>query len=117
MKKLSDRFASGGFTVLCFPCNQFGFQEPRGAASIQKWTKKKGYITSHMRVMEKVNVSKGMTGVACPVFKFLQDTTGVRINWNFGAYFLVDRSGEVTGYKTSPGELTETIEALLEAKM
>lgn len=117
MKQLSDRFASRGFTVLCFPCNQFGFQEPQSAASIQKWTEKQGYVPPHLRLMEKVNVSDGMTGAACSLFQFLQETTGTKITWNFGAYFLVDRSGEITSYKTSPDKLAEPIEALLEARI
>ena len=32
LQRLQDRFAGRGFTVLAFPCNQFGRQEPTRSA-------------------------------------------------------------------------------------
>eukprot|EP00429_Kryptoperidinium_foliaceum_P042128 CAMPEP_0176117888 /NCGR_PEP_ID=MMETSP0120_2-20121206/59232_1 /TAXON_ID=160619 /ORGANISM="Kryptoperidinium foliaceum, Strain CCMP 1326" /LENGTH=67 /DNA_ID=CAMNT_0017452197 /DNA_START=275 /DNA_END=478 /DNA_ORIENTATION=- len=67
-------------------------------------------------MMDKVNVSKGMSGDAHPVFKYLCESTKTNIGWNFGAYFLVSKTGEVQGFAgVTPESLTDKVSDLCSA--
>lgn len=46
--------------------------------------------------MDKVDVNGPGTH---PVFNFLKTSTNTRINWNFGAYYLISKTGAVSGYE------------------
>ena len=117
LEALQQRLGPRGFTVLGFPCNQFGGQEPGDAAQIGAFCASNFDVTFPM--FDKVDVN----GVrAHPLFKYLKDEQGgllgSSIKWNF-TKFLVDRSGRVVGRHaptTKPEALTREIEALLDAR-
>ncbi|KAI9815226.1 MAG: hypothetical protein M1826_002086 [Phylliscum demangeonii] len=77
------RFGAAAFTVLAFPCNQFGAQEPGDAASIQDFCRRT-YAVS-FPVLGKVEVNgEG----ADPVWRWLKEQQpglmGLRrVKWNF----------------------------------
>jgi glutathione peroxidase len=103
-----------GFSVLGFPCNQFGSQEPGGPDQIDAFCKSKYDVTFPM--FGKIDVNGA---AADPLYKFLRaEKTGLlgsAIKWNF-TKFLVDRSGEVVSRHaptTTPEALKKEIEALL----
>lgn len=103
-----------GFSVLGFPCNQFGKQEPGASTDIQQFCDSKYGVTFPM--FEKINVNGAD---AHPLFKHLKNEKpgllGESIKWNF-TKFLVDRQGRVVARHaptTNPKKLTEEIEALL----
>lgn len=103
-----------GFSVLGFPCNQFGKQEPGSSSDIQQFCSSKYDVTFPM--FDKINVN-GTD--AHPLFKHLKSEKpgllGESIKWNF-TKFLVDRQGRVVARHaptTNPKKLTEEIEALL----
>lgn len=81
----------GGFTVLAFPCNQFGAQEPGTAAEIRKFAD--GYNVK-FDVFEKCDVNGPN---AHPVWVYLKSKQGGllgdSIKWNF-TKFLVDKNGQ-----------------------
>jgi glutathione peroxidase len=104
-----------GLTVLSFPCNQFGAQEPGSEAEIGAFCEKNYGVTFPM--FAKIDVN----GVgAHPLYKYLKDAKpGLlgteNIKWNF-TKFLVDRNGEpVARYapQTKPEELEAPIRKLL----
>jgi glutathione peroxidase len=103
-----------GFSVLGFPCNQFGGQEPGGPDEIGAFCTSKYDVT--FPLFGKIDVN----GVdADPLYKFLKgEKTGLlgsAIKWNF-TKFLVDRKGEVVSRHaptTTPEALKKEIEALL----
>jgi len=115
LEALQRKYGDKGFTVLGFPCNQFGAQEPGDAAEIANFCKL-SYDVS-FPVMGKIDVNGDD---AAPIYKHLKDEApgllGTRkIKWNF-TKFLVDRSGKVVkryAPQTKPEELTRDIEALL----
>jgi glutathione peroxidase len=115
LEALQRRYGDKGFTVLGFPCNQFGAQEPGDAAEIANFCKL-SYDVS-FPVMGKIDVNGDD---AAPIYKYLKDQApgllgSKRIKWNF-TKFLVDRSGKVVkryAPQTKPEELTRDIEALL----
>lgn len=88
---LQTKYASRGFSVVGFPCNQFKAQEPGTAEEIAKFTKERGV---NFPLMAKVEVNGDG---ACELYKWLKattpgDTQGTEIEWNFGK-FLINRAG------------------------
>ena len=104
-----------GFSILAFPCNQFGKQEPGTHEEIKKFAAKYDF-QGDMFAKCEVNGSG-----ALPLYKFLKSKKkgllGSFIKWNF-TKFLLDRDGNVVrrfGPSTSPKAMLKVIEALLEA--
>ena len=93
LKKLQDQYAQKGFTVLAFPCNDFGGQEPGSAEEIKSFCK--GRFEVNFPLFEKVR-AKGPN--KSPLYKTLTEDTveGIKgeIRWNF-TKFLVSKSGKV----------------------
>lgn len=92
LESLYQSFQGQGFTVLGFPCNQFGQQEPGTSQEIA------GFCDSHYGIsfplFEKVEVN-GQN--AHPLFTYLKSAApGIlgsqTVKWNF-TKFLVDRDG------------------------
>jgi glutathione peroxidase len=103
-----------GFSVLGFPCNQFGNQEPGDAKQIEEFCSTNYAVTFPMFAKIDVNGSK-----AHPLFHYLKSKKtgllGPSIKWNF-TKFLVDRSGKVVARHAptaKPEGLAREIEALL----
>ncbi len=115
LEALQRQYGPKGFTVLGFPCNQFGAQEPGDADEIANFCK----LTYHVSfpVYGKIDVNGDD---AAPIYQHLKDEApgllgSKSIKWNF-TKFLVDRSGKVVkryAPQTKPEELTKDIEALL----
>ena len=96
LEALHRKYADRGFTVLGFPCNQFGRQEPGSEAEISRFCADSFGVT--FPLFAKVDVNGPQ---AHPVYRFLKSqqrgvlgTTALK--WNF-TKFLVDRSGRVVG--------------------
>lgn len=114
LQQLYERYASRGFVVLGFPCNQFGRQEPGDAAVIGSFCQKNYGVAFPM--FEKIDV-KGPN--ADPIFRWLTSEAhgllGTKwIKWNF-TKFLVDREGRVVkryAPRTSPQALERDVLAL-----
>ena len=77
------------FTVLGFPCNQFGKQEPDPEETIEKFVKQDYNVEFPM--FSKVDV-KGNN--AHPIWKYLVLKTGNEPKWNFFKY-LIDHTGKI----------------------
>jgi glutathione peroxidase len=118
LEQLYRAYKDRGFTVLGFPSNQFGAQEPGTEAEIGAFCEKNFGIT--FPLFAKVDVNGPH---AHPIYRFLKRAKpGIfglrRIKWNF-TKFLVDRQGYVTGRyapSTNPKDLTATIEGLLDSR-
>ncbi len=93
LQELQERFEDRGFSVLAFPCNQFGNQEPGSIEEIVDFCETR-YRTS-FPVFAKVDVNGKL---ADPLFIWLEEQRGGmlggRITWNF-TKFLVGRDGHV----------------------
>ena len=120
LQSLYDKFSAQGFSVLGFPCNQFGQQEPGQATDIQSFCQTRYGVTFPLFTKVDVNGDN-----AHPLFKFLrQASPGMAIpflgsadaiKWNF-TKFLVDRQGQVVkryGSMTKPEEIESDIQILL----
>ena len=118
LEELYRIYKERGLTVLGFPCNQFGGQEPGLAGEIGAFCET-NYAVS-FPLFAKIEVNGAGTH---PLYRFLKDEkpgmlgiVGIsRIKWNF-TKFLVDRKGNVVerfGPSTTPKSLAAKIEALL----
>jgi glutathione peroxidase len=114
LEVLQQKYAARGFSVLGFPCNQFGRQEPGSAAEIGQFCSSNYAVSFPM--FDKIDVNGDN---AHPLYQYLKNEKsgllGSSIKWNF-TKFLIDRSGKVVGRHaptTTPEQLTKDIEALL----
>jgi glutathione peroxidase len=104
-----------GFSVLGFPCDQFGQQEPGNESEIKSFCSLSYDVTFPMFSKVQVNGPQ-----AHPLYRYLkQQQPGIlgseAIKWNF-TKFLVDRRGEVRkrfGSIDKPESLEGEIVALL----
>lgn len=114
LQTLQDKLGYDKFTILAFPCNQFGNQEPASNAEINTFCEVNYGVT--FPVMAKVKVNGNQ---AEPLFTYLKsECRGIlgtkRIKWNF-TKFLIDSSGKpVKRYApiVSPFRILKDIEPL-----
>lgn len=114
LESLYKRYRDRGFTVLGFPCNQFGGQDPGSQDEIVAFCQFNYGVSFPMLGKIEVN-GRG----ADPLFEHLKNaapgTLGKRIKWNF-TKFLIGREGEVVkryAPSTTPEAIAADIEALL----
>lgn len=114
LEALQKEYGARGFSVLGFPCNQFGSQEPGDESQIAEFCARNYAISFPMFAKISVNGSH-----AHPLYQYLRSEKsgllGSSIKWNF-TKFLVDRSGQVAGRfapTATPEGLKKEIEALL----
>ncbi|USI72431.1 glutathione peroxidase [Sphingomonas morindae] len=113
LEALHRAYAPRGFTVLGFPCNQFGKQEPGDEASIADFCRTRFDIGFPLFAKVEVN-GPG----AEPLFAWLKTRApGLlgtrRIKWNF-TKFLVARDG-VTVRRFAPSTPPATLRPAIEA--
>ncbi len=94
MRTLHEQNQDAGFTVLAFPCNQFGAQEPGTDAEILEFARSNYGVEFPMFSKVEVNGAG-----ACDLYQFLKaagkdEESRADIAWNF-TKFLVDREGTV----------------------
>jgi glutathione peroxidase len=111
LEGLQDKYHDKGLTVVGFPCNQFGGQEPGSEEEIVKFCKSKYDVSFDL--FSKIDVNGD---AAAPIYKELTAKDGP-IKWNFEK-FVIGRNGEVVARfptKTSPDapEVVKAIEAEL----
>ena len=119
LEKLHEQFASRGLSVVGFPCNQFGGQEPGTAEEIASFCSATYGVT--FPIFEKIEVNGPGRH---PVYAALTEATDVSgqagdIQWNFEK-FLVRPDGTVAARfrpRTTPDdpEVIAAIEANLPA--
>lgn len=114
LEKLHETYKAQGFVILGFPCDQFGHQEPGGAAEISRTCHVNYGVTFPMFAKIAVNGDK-----AHPVFRYLKESLpgllGSAVKWNF-TKFLLDRQGmPVRRFApiTKPEKIATSIESLL----
>jgi glutathione peroxidase len=114
LQRLYDDYADRGLTILGFPCDQFGHQEPGTEDEIGAFCQQNYGVTFPMFAKIEVNGSG-----THPLYVWLKDEKrgllGGAIKWNF-TKFLLGRDGTVLerySPQTDPADLTEDIEKAL----
>jgi glutathione peroxidase len=111
LEALYQKYKDKNFTIIGFPCNDFGGQEPGTAEEIRGFCTKNFGVT--FPLMEKVSVT------TAPIYLWLKskELNGVedsKVTWNFNKY-LIDEKGHLVkhvGTKVVPmaEEITNWIE-------
>jgi glutathione peroxidase len=109
LETLYEKLHPKGLTILGFPCNQFGQQEPGSESEIGAFCTKNYGVSFPMFAKIDVNGE-----AAHPLWRFLKAAKrGIlgtpAIKWNF-TKFLVDRQGDVVA-RYAPLTKPETLEA------
>lgn len=112
LEKLYQTYKEQGFSVLAFPCNQFGGQEPGSAEDIQAFCA--GNYQVSFPLFEKITVNGPKTH---PLYKYLKKSVpgvlGIQtIKWNF-TKFLLDRNGKVV-QRFAPAKPPEALAGWIE---
>jgi len=115
LQALYDQYKGKGFTILGFPCDQFGHQEPGDEKEIQHFCSSTYHVT--FPLFAKINVNGGDTH---PLFKHLKsEQKGLpgseSIKWNF-TKFLVGSDGSVLK-RYAPADTPESIGTELAATL
>jgi len=111
LQALQERYGAQGFTVLGFPCNDFGAQEPGSLPEIQQFCS--STYGASFPLLDKVSMAEE------PYTTLAQTEPAGPVAWNFEK-FLVGKEGTVlarfkSGVEPESAELTSAIEAALAA--
>lgn len=115
LEELYEKFKDQGFTILGFPCNQFGSQEPGNNEEIQQFCSLNYGVS--FPVMAKINVNGND---ADPLYKWLKESApgifGIEmIKWNF-TKFLIGKDGKVIkryAPKDEPKDIMDDVQKAL----
>ena len=100
LETIFEKYKDKNFTIIGFPCNQFGSQDPGNNSEIKTFCTRNYGVTFLM--MEKVDV-KGDS--ICEIYKWLthKELNGVEsssVKWNFQKY-MVDENGFLVNHVSS----------------
>lgn len=96
LQKVYEKYREQGFTILAFPANNFGGQEPGTNAEI------KSFCQTNYKVTFPLFAKRSVKGEdISPLYTYLTSSSanhefGGEISWNF-TKFLVDRDGRLVG--------------------
>lgn len=110
LQKLQAKYAEQGFTIIAFPCNQFGGQEPEVCPVIKKFAQDK--FKAEFPMMDKIDVNGDNQSA---VYTTIKSAIPGNIRWNFEKV-LVDKDGNVKlryGSLVEPEALESDIENLI----
>ncbi|KAI0986322.1 hypothetical protein GJ496_005529 [Pomphorhynchus laevis] len=93
MVPIQAKYAKYNFTVLAFPCNQFGYQEPGSDEEIQKFVKE--HFDPNFPVLGKVNILQEQD--QDPLWAYIIDESNEIPKWNYWKY-LFNRKGQLVGH-------------------
>lgn len=115
LEALHQKYKDKGFSVLGFPCNDFGSQEPGTNEEIKEFCSSKYGVSFPM--FDKLHVKGAERHALYEVLSGKDSPYPGDVKWNFGK-FLIGRDGKILKRfepKTAPDapELTEAIEAAL----
>lgn len=106
LEALQKKYAAKGFTVIGFPCNQFGGQEPGSAEEIETFCSTTYGVTFPMT--EKVDVNGAGRHEIYKTLTALADAAGYAgdIRWNFEKFVVSADGTKITRFdpKTTPDD-------------
>jgi glutathione peroxidase len=104
LEAVQDKYAAKGFTVVGFPCNQFGGQEPGSAEEIAQFCSVNYGIS--FPIMEKIDVNGNARNPVYAKLTTIADAGGHSgdIRWNFEKFLISADGSQITRFspKTKP---------------
>ncbi|KAM9331465.1 putative glutathione peroxidase 8 [Gastrophryne carolinensis] len=117
LQDLHREFGPSHFTVLAFPCSQFGDSEPKSNQEIEAFARRNYGVS--FPILSKIKIL-GPGGE--PAFRFLVDSTKKEPKWNFWKY-LVDPQGQVVkiwrpeeGFDNIRGDVADMVREIIKKK-
>jgi glutathione peroxidase len=112
LEALHAKYQGKGFTVLGFPSNDFGKQEPGNAKEIADFCYNT-YGVKFPMFAKSVVAGAGRT----PLYAALQQATGQAPRWNFHKY-LIDRQGKVVAsFPSNTEPMSPAVQKAIEAAL
>ena len=102
LQALHEELGPRGFTVLAFPCNDFGKQEPGSPAEIRAFCTENYDVSFPIFAKLQTKEGEGQS----ELYSLLGTKTGDLPGWNFGKY-LISADGTPLGFyssRTSPAD-------------
>ena len=118
LEAIYEKYKDKGLTIVGFPCNQFGGQEPKAEEDIKEFCTSTYNVTFPM--FSKIEVNGANRNPVYTVLAGKDSPYPGNIKWNF-TKFLVGRDGKIlnrfdSAVKPDAPEVTQAIEAALAAK-
>jgi len=119
LEQLHEKYAPRGLSVVGFPCNQFGAQEPGSPEEIAHFCSTKYGVT--FPLMEKIDVNGAGRHAIYDELTAVADADGTSgdIRWNFEKFVVADGGGTIVRFSPmvapDDAKLVATIEKFLDA--
>jgi len=119
LEQLHEKYAPRGLSVVGFPCNQFGAQEPGSPEEIAHFCSTKYGVT--FPLMEKIDVNGAGRHAIYDELTAVADSDGTSgdIRWNFEKFVVADGGGTIVRFSPmvapDDAKLVATIEKFLDA--
>jgi len=117
LEELQEKYATRGFSVIGFPCNQFGGQEPGTAAEIQTFCSTSYGVTFPM--FEKVEVNGPNRHPIYAELTQVADGAGKAgdIQWNFEKFLISADGKSIQRFRPKTEPSDPALVAALEASL
>lgn len=117
LERLQERYADRGFSVLGFPCNQFGGQEPGTAEEIQEFCSTTYGVTFPM--FDKVEVNGADRDPLYAELTAVPDASGEAgdIQWNFEKFLIAPDGTVVSRFRPSAEPESDEVVSAIEANL
>jgi glutathione peroxidase len=117
LERLQERYEDQGFTVLGFPCNQFGEQEPGSSGEIATFCSTTYGVTFPM--FEKVEVNGDHRDPLYAELTQVPDAEGSAgdIQWNFEKFLVAPGGDVVARFRPTTEPEAPEVTALIEANL
>jgi glutathione peroxidase len=117
LEALQQRYAGRGFTVLGFPCNQFGEQEPGSADEIESFCSINYGVT--FPLFEKIDVNGPNRTPLYAELSAVPDAKGKAgdIGWNFEKFLVSPQGAVVARFRSKVAPDAPEVVAAIEAHL
>lgn len=117
LERLQEAYAQRGFTVVGFPCNQFGGQEPGTAEEIETFCSTTYGVS--FPLMAKIDVNGPDRHPVYEVLAEVPDATGQAgdVQWNFEKFLLSPDGAPVARFRPTTEPEAEPVVAAIEEQL
>ena len=113
LQALHEEYGPSGFTVLAFPCNDFGGQEPGSPAEIRSFCTDNYEVS--FPIFAKLQTKEG--DGQSELYSLLGTKTGDLPGWNFGKYLIADDGTPLEFFSSTTSPNDEDLVAALQAAL
>jgi glutathione peroxidase len=113
LQALHEQYGPSGFTVLAFPCNDFGGQEPGSPAEIRTFCSDNYEVS--FPIFSKVQTKEG--DGQSELYSLLGTKTGDLPGWNFGKYLIAADGTPLEFFSSTTSPNDDDLIAALQAAL